>query len=75
MHSLSFQFSERFAYPTAPQTQSVQISEGPLHLASGEVKLLSEAGRRCGCQTQGLCTQKTNNIYSETFYKGHIETG
>ena len=25
------------------------------HLDSGEAALLSEAGRRCGCQTQGLC--------------------
>ena len=24
------------------------------HLESGEATLLSEAGRRCGCQTQGL---------------------
>ena len=31
MHSVPFQLSERFAYPTTPRSQGIRISEGPLY--------------------------------------------
>ena len=32
MHSVPFQLSEHFAYPTTPRSQGVRISEGPLYV-------------------------------------------